>query len=110
MSISHISEYYILDCIEPPFSAADGVEVYYDSPYAGLPLPKLSKIYYRCLQGHFPDGKTWRVGVCKKDGSGKFSIAPQEDCTTEAVVKTEDGEERVKVRSGVKREYQPGGR
>ena len=103
--------FLVLDCADLPYEVPEGVEVYYQEPYDGLPLPKNHKIYYRCLQGRFPDGRTWRVGVCRKDGSGAFDIAPMEECTMEAI-KVEAGEDKgkPKAQNKIKRKAQAGGK
>jgi len=92
------------DCTEAPFELPEGVEVYYDEPYEDVPVPKGCKIFYHCTEGRFPDGKTWRVGACGKDG--KFNIEDLEACTTEAI-KSSD-EPKAKKSSGVKRTAQSG--
>ena len=105
---------YILDCAHLPFETPEGVDVYYDDPYDGLPIPKGSRIFYKCSQGVFTDGKTWHIGTCKKDGCGEFNIQPLLGCTTEPVKTSSHGgsvssDEDGAGKTVIKRSYQPGG-
>ena len=95
-----------VDCTTAPFELPEGVEVYYDSPYEDVPVPKGCKIHYHCNEGRFPDGKTWRSGVCGKDG--KFNIEDLEECTMEAVKSSDEA--KPKKSSGAKRTAQAGGK
>ena len=83
------------------------MEVYYEDPHDDVPVPKGSKIHYHCSDGRFPDGKTWRSGVCGKDG--KFSNPHLEACTHETI-KSSDDEVKPKKGSGIKRKAQSGGK
>ena len=100
---------YFLDCTTLPFETPEGVEVYFDNGFTEPPVPKGSKIFYHCEEGHFPDGKTWHIGQCK---NGQFTITPLEDCTTEKVEKVDDDEKPSKAKKtpGIKRKPQKGGK
>ena len=87
------------------------MEVFFDGGYTEPPVPKGSKIYYHCDEGHFPNGKTWHVGLCK---NGEFTVTKLQACTTDKVDAGDDDDEDEKPRkskkSGVKRTAQKGGK
>ena len=98
-----------LDCTKQPFQLPDGVDAFYDDSLTDLPVAAGSKVYYKCTNGKFSDGKSWVIGKCKKDGSGVIDVEPLSDCTTEHV-KVDGGAPEKKEKKKVSRKAQSGGR